>query len=216
MGRQGAASSSKGPVEGAKSSKHGDESKSSKRPHRSQEESAGSAKGLEDDSRAAKKRKIAEGGLLESLPGVRVQSKASEDTDKNKNKKMECAFLCGSICQETPDPIHEDRKSIRWAYDRADVSHSSTQGGNDYYCERTWVTYTAHTVKDRCREYFQSLCAKDKDVLNEFLKNRQSLIERHKKLASKPKRAGSACGTSRGRVTTIVWAIWVCLGRVVH
>ena len=44
-------------------------------------------------------------------------------------KKKDCAFLCGSICQESPDPVQQERKFIRWENDAAPVdSDSSTLG----------------------------------------------------------------------------------------
>ena len=60
------------------------------------------------------------------LPAVRIKT---ADSSKQQipfcaitglNKKP-CAFLCGSICAETPDPCDPDRRSIRWQNDKVSL-----------------------------------------------------------------------------------------------
>ena len=78
---------------------------------------------------------------------VRALGDASAAVVPAKRRKT-CSFLCGAVCFQTPDPVDSSRPSIRWAYDLADVTSSTGEGANDWYCERTWVTVVTHREPD--------------------------------------------------------------------
>ena len=49
-----------------------------------------------------------------------LKREALDTQGSSHSEKKACIFLCGSYCQQTPDPVDENRKCIRWAYDRRD------------------------------------------------------------------------------------------------
>ena len=127
------------------------------------------------------------GSAFEALPNVRQgASPKTETTSKKKN----CAFLCGSVCFETPDLVDPQRSSIRWAYDKIFDLESNGIGANCWCCERTWSEH-AHETGHRERGVFQAHLAKDRSALEVFLKSREALIQRaQKQKGAREKRAG--------------------------
>jgi hypothetical protein len=105
----------------------------------------------------------ASGSAAVALDGLRNMRVRNEPGAKKK-----CNFFCGAVCQQTQDPVDTDRPVIRWAYDLINLSSSSNQGANDWYCERLWVEVAPTTVH-RDRSLFQSELAKDRDLLTTFI-----------------------------------------------
>ena len=65
-------------------------------------------------------------------------------------KRKICTFLCGSVSFETPNPVDQERDSIRWAYDRATDLESKGEGASCWYCWRAWTETAQETVhRDR-------------------------------------------------------------------
>ncbi len=50
-------------------------------------------------------------GMMASVPQFRIPPDS---------KRKFCAFLCGSECFVTPDPVDTERDSIRWGTDTKD------------------------------------------------------------------------------------------------
>ena len=64
-----------------------------------------------------------------------------------------------------------------WAHDKLLDDESNGKGANCWCCERTWGE-VAHETVHRDREIFQADLAKDKQMLEKFLKQRDDVIRR--------------------------------------
>ena len=104
--------------------------------------------------------------------------------------------MCGSVCFESPDAVDPERPTCRWAYDKLLEMESNGKGANCWCCERTWGE-VAHETVHRDRTIFQLDLAKDKTMLETFLKHREVIIQKARStLPVRAKRAGGMANVS--------------------